>query len=88
MNMKIILSVLFEVFIIFGYDRVWMEELEFEYIYGYGCYCEIYIWDDCIVVWWDDVDDIWYLFIEVDVIIFFFGFFLKKEGEFFEEKCF
>ena len=46
MNMKITLSVLFEALIILGHDRVWMEESEFEHIYGYGCYREIHTWDD------------------------------------------
>ena len=44
MNMKITLSVLFEALIILGHDRVWMEESEFEHIYGYGCYREIHTW--------------------------------------------
>lgn len=68
MNMKITLSVLFEALIILGHDRVWMEESEFEHIYGYGCYREIHTWDDRTVAWWDDADDTWYLSTEVDVI--------------------
>jgi hypothetical protein len=44
-----------------------MEESEFG-IYGYGCYREIYTWDDRTVAWWDDADDTWYLSTEVDVI--------------------
>lgn len=88
MNMKITLSVLFEALIILGHDRVWMEESEFEHIYGYGCYREIHTWDDRTVAWWDDADDTWYLSTEVDVITPFLGPLPKKEGELSEEECF
>ena len=68
MNMKITLSVLFEALIILGHDRVWMEESEFEHIYGYGCYREIHTWDDCTVAWREDADDTWKLSTEGDAI--------------------
>lgn len=86
MNMKITLSVLFEALIILGHDRVWMEESEFEHIYGYGCYREIHL-GRSHGYWWDDADDTWYLSTEVDVITPFLGPLPKKEGELSEENA-